>query len=92
MEKSRFFRKLICALALAPLKAYRIFASPLLAALFGPSCGCRYHPTCSHYAEQAIKKFGLRQGFYLAIQRIFRCHPWGANGYDPVPNSLSSDK
>ena len=92
MEKSRFFKILTSALALALLQAYRGSISPLLSILFGPSCGCRYQPTCSHYAEQAIKKFGLWRGLSLAAQRIFRCHPWGANGYDPVPDSLNSGK
>ncbi len=45
---------------------------------------CRYLPTCSDYAMQAIKKKGLFVGGYLALKRICRCHPWGGSGYDPV--------
>lgn len=46
---------------------------------------CRYTPTCSEYAIQAIKKYGPFKGLILAIKRIGRCHPWGGHGYDPVP-------
>ncbi len=46
---------------------------------------CRYTPTCSEYAVQALKKHGPVKGVYLAIRRILRCHPWGGSGYDPVP-------
>ncbi|MFA5848539.1 MAG: membrane protein insertion efficiency factor YidD [Bacteroidales bacterium] len=46
---------------------------------------CRYTPTCSSYAIEAIKKHGPFKGFYLAVRRISRCHPWGGHGYDPVP-------
>lgn len=46
---------------------------------------CRYHPTCSEYAIQAILKYGAIKGTWLAIKRILRCHPWGGSGYDPVP-------
>ncbi|MDR0971485.1 MAG: membrane protein insertion efficiency factor YidD [Bacteroidales bacterium] len=46
---------------------------------------CRFSPSCSQYAFEAIKKYGPLKGGYLAIKRIFRCHPWGGKGYDPVP-------
>lgn len=46
---------------------------------------CRYYPTCSEYAIQAILKYGAIKGSWLAIKRILRCHPWGGSGYDPVP-------
>ena len=46
---------------------------------------CRYTPTCSEYAVQALKKYGPVKGLYLAVKRILRCHPWGGSGYDPVP-------
>ncbi|CAA0181142.1 membrane protein insertion efficiency factor YidD [Tenacibaculum maritimum] len=46
---------------------------------------CRYTPTCSSYAIEALKEYGLLYGGWLAIKRIFSCHPWGGSGYDPVP-------
>jgi len=46
---------------------------------------CRYYPSCSHYAIQAIRKHGAIKGSWLAIKRLLRCHPWGGSGYDPVP-------
>ncbi|MFT4032769.1 MAG: membrane protein insertion efficiency factor YidD [Siphonobacter sp.] len=61
------------------IKVYQILLSPYL----GNSC--RYTPTCSAYAIQAIQKYGPWKGSWLAIRRISRCHPWGGHGYDPVP-------
>lgn len=46
---------------------------------------CRFTPTCSQYAVEAIRKHGPFKGFWLAVKRISRCHPWGGSGYDPVP-------
>jgi putative membrane protein insertion efficiency factor len=60
----------------------RIYQATISAA-FLPSC--RYQPTCSHYAIEAIERFGVVYGVWLAIKRILRCHPWGGSGYDPVP-------
>ncbi|HLF45609.1 MAG TPA: membrane protein insertion efficiency factor YidD [Chitinophagaceae bacterium] len=64
---------------IALIKIYQWVISPLL----GPKC--RFTPTCSQYAAEALKKHGVIKGVWLAIKRIFRCHPWGGNGYDPVP-------
>ncbi|MDG1328664.1 MAG: membrane protein insertion efficiency factor YidD [Flavobacteriaceae bacterium] len=61
------------------IKGYQILISPLL-----PST-CRYDPTCSHYAIDALKTHGFLKGTLLAIKRIGSCHPWGGSGYDPVP-------
>lgn len=66
-------------LLLLLIKAYRYAISPLL----GPSC--RFFPTCSEYAAQAIEKYGAGRGGWLALKRIARCHPWHPGGYDPVP-------
>jgi uncharacterized protein len=60
----------------------RIYQSTIGPAL-PPSC--RYQPTCSHYAYQAIERYGLLRGGWLAIKRIARCQPFGGHGYDPVP-------
>jgi len=55
--------------------------------LFSPWLGqhCRFHPSCSHYAQEAIAEHGAWHGLYLAIKRLLRCHPWHPGGYDPVP-------
>jgi len=66
-------------LALIPIYFYKYCISPLTPA------SCRFVPTCSEYALQAIKKYGPFKGGYLAIRRILRCHPWGGSGFDPVP-------
>ncbi|MEO1094243.1 MAG: membrane protein insertion efficiency factor YidD [Cyanobacteria bacterium J06638_28] len=64
------------------IKGYRLLISPL----FPPTC--RYQPTCSQYALEAIHRFGAIQGFGLACRRVLRCHPFHAGGYDPVPEYL----
>lgn len=61
------------------IKFYQYAISPLLGA------NCRYTPTCSHYALEAFKKYGLFKGFYLSVKRILSCNPWGGKGYDPLP-------
>ena len=57
--------------------------------LFYPYGCCRFHPTCSQYAIEAIEKHGLGRGSWLALNRILRCHPWAAGGNDPVPAVLT---
>ena len=62
------------------IKSYRRFISPL----FPPSC--RFQPTCSQYALEAINTYGTLKGSWLAVRRILRCHPFHPGGYDPVPS------
>jgi putative membrane protein insertion efficiency factor len=62
------------------VKFYQVAISPYLPA------SCRYSPTCSHYTLEALQKYGLFKGGWLAIKRISSCHPWGGEGYDPVPD------
>ncbi len=63
------------------VKLYRLTISPLIGA------NCRYQPTCSEYAIEALKVHGAFRGSALAAKRIARCHPWGGHGYDPVPGT-----
>lgn len=62
-----------------PVRLYQFTISPLLPA------SCRFVPTCSQYAVEALKKHGPLKGSYLTFRRLLRCHPWGGSGYDPVP-------
>ena len=64
---------------------YRKGLSPLIGA------NCRFQPTCSAYAEEALRRYGAFRGGWLAMRRISRCHPWGDSGYDPVPDLESED-
>lgn len=64
---------------LTVLRGYRYLVSPLL----GPNC--RFYPSCSQYASEAIERHGAWRGSWLAIRRLGRCHPWHPGGFDPVP-------
>ena len=66
------------------LRLFVIGYRRLISPFFPPSC--RYHPTCSQYALEAIEVHGGLKGFWLAIKRVGRCHPWGGSGLDPVPD------
>lgn len=55
----------------------------------GRPTGCRYLPTCSAYADEAVRRYGLIRGLSLAVRRLARCHPWGGHGIDPVPDRSS---
>ena len=61
------------------IRGYQAGISPFLPP------ACRYDPTCSEYAAEAIRRYGSRRGSWLAARRLLRCHPWGGSGYDPVP-------
>lgn len=74
-----FLKLILTWILLVPIKAYQYLISPLKP----PSC--RYHPTCSEYSIEALKKYGPFKGLLLAVKRILRCHPWGGSGHDPVP-------
>ena len=68
------------------LRIYQVLVSPVLGALAAPmGLGCRYQPTCSQYALEAVQKHGSIRGVVLALGRVCRCHPWGGSGFDPVP-------
>ena len=72
-------KKFFTYILLFPVYFYKYLISPMTPA------ACRYTPTCSEYAVQALRKHGPIKGLYLAIKRILRCNPWGGSGYDPVP-------
>ena len=67
------------------IKIYRFVLSPWV------GNQCRFHPTCSYYAEEAINKQGVIKGGYLMFARLLKCHPWHAGGFDPVPDIHSDN-
>jgi putative membrane protein insertion efficiency factor len=71
------------------IRVYRLVISPAQIFLFGPTGGCRFTPSCSQFAAEAIHIHGAWQGSWLAAGRLCRCHPWGGCGHDPVPTVRS---
>lgn len=76
-------KNLFNALLIAPIRFYQFFLSPWL------GHWCRFTPSCSHYAIEAIQTRGPLLGMLLAIKRVLRCHPWCDGGYDPVPTATN---
>jgi putative membrane protein insertion efficiency factor len=74
-------RSRFSGLAVVPVQLYRWVVSPLLPVT------CRYQPTCSAYAIEALERHGLPRGLLLTARRLLRCDPWGGSGYDPVPHA-----
>jgi uncharacterized protein len=68
-------------LLVGAIRAYQYAISPLLGSR------CRFYPSCSQYALEAVTRFGVARGAWLAVRRLSRCHPWHPGGYDPVPPS-----
>ena len=64
------------------IRVYQLIISPMLGS------NCRFIPTCSEYAMESLKEFGLIKGIFLSIKRIGKCHPWGSHGYDPIPTKM----
>ena len=86
MQFAKFWRELLSAIKrvvalplIGLVRFYQLCISPLKP----PSC--RFTPTCSQYAIEALRKHGPIRGLYLTVRRLLRCHPWGGSGYDPVP-------
>lgn len=76
---ARIFKQVAVLPFIILVRFYQLCISPLTPA------ACRYTPTCSQYAIEALRKHGVIKGGWLAVKRILRCHPWGGSGYDPVP-------
>lgn len=72
-------------LLIGAVRAYRLGVSPYLAPR------CRYTPTCSAYAIEALERHGPWRGGSYALRRLLRCHPWGGSGFDPVPESMKTE-
>lgn len=70
---------MVSRVLVALIRMYQMFISPFLPR------SCRFYPTCSAYALEAIQKHGPVKGLYLAVRRVLRCHPFSPGGYDPVP-------
>jgi putative membrane protein insertion efficiency factor len=70
---------MLTRLLLLMIRGYQVGISPFLPP------ACRYEPSCSMYAAEAIRRYGPGKGGWLATRRLLRCHPWGGSGYDPVP-------
>ena len=75
----RAFKRLLALPLIGIVRFYQICISPLKP----PTC--RFTPTCSQYALQALRKYGLIKGSWLTVKRLAKCHPWGGSGYDPLP-------
>jgi putative membrane protein insertion efficiency factor len=78
-DVAAFFRTALRLLVLLPIRFYQWVISPMLPA------ACRYQPTCSAYAVEAITRHGVLAGGWLTLRRLLHCHPWGGSGFDPVP-------
>ena len=78
------FKKIVQFPFVFLIRIYQWVISPIWPA------SCRFEPTCSHYAIEAIQKRGILHGLFLGIKRIARCNPWGGFGYDPVPDKKPS--
>lgn len=79
-----FMARITRTIALTLIEGYRLLISPVI----GPVC--RYHPSCSAYAKEAISRHGAARGGWLAVRRIGRCHPWADGGIDPVPPATTT--
>ena len=68
------------------IRGYQLIVSPILGS------NCRFMPTCSEYALESLKAYGLIKGTFLTIKRIGKCHPWGSHGYAPIPTKMEKNK
>lgn len=77
--------RLPVGILLGCVRLYQRLISPVLPAVLGPNCGCRFHPTCSHYASEALRQHGALAGSWLTLKRLVKCTPLHPGGLDPVP-------
>lgn len=77
---------MIKRLVILPIKIYQWCISPMLGQ------NCRHTPTCSQYTVEAIEEWGVFKGIWLGTKRLSKCHPWGTQGYDPIPKRSEDDK
>ncbi|MGH6933989.1 MAG: membrane protein insertion efficiency factor YidD [Dongiaceae bacterium] len=75
------------ALCIGLIRAYQYLVAPVVS-----RGACRFAPSCSEYAREAIERHGVGKGVWLAARRLLRCHPWGGSGFDPVPDRSSTDR
>jgi len=91
LERPASFLRLVASIParilITAVRVYQVTLSPVLPAVFGPACGCRFHPTCSHYAVEALRVHGVVHGTALTLWRLLRCTPLHPGGFDPVPPS-----
>ena len=78
--------KIIIFPLLIVIKTYQLILSPIL------GNNCRFLPTCSEYAIESLKSYGVIKGILLTVKRIGKCHPWGSHGYDPLPSKNIKNK
>ena len=84
--------RILSAVIRVAIRFYQRILNPMLKFAAGPAAGCRFSPSCSNYFLEAVETHGPFRGSWLGICRIFRCHPWGGSGYDPVPPGTGACK
>ena len=83
--KKKLFQTISILPIILIIRIYQFFVSPIL------KTNCRYLPTCSDYSLKSLKKYGIIKGGYLSVKRISHCHPFGGQGYDPVPKKIKKE-
>jgi hypothetical protein len=84
--------RLPAAILILFIRLYQRVVSPVLPLFLGPNCGCRFSPTCSRYAAEALRRHGAIAGSWLALRRLVKCTPLHPGGPDPVPESIGRER